>query len=324
MGKVLKVVGIAGGIAVGISAGVSLVAANKFFDKTIVRKPANDPEFAARLASAPDVEDLVQENLARLNEFAEKTLATRTPELVSISSRDGLRLEADFYEPAPDTHRYVILAHAYASDRNGMRIFAAYYAERGYGVLMPDLRACGASEGKYMGMGWLDRIDLLDWIDLLIKRDPQAQIVLHGVSMGAAAVLMATGESLPSNVRVAIEDCGYLGVWDILSSELFHHYHTSEFPVLQLADFLCNLRAGYHFRDGSAVRLVANSKTPTLFIQGKDDDFVLYGSVHPMYGNCMADKELYLVKGAGHTRSVCVDPEAYFEHVFSFVDAHMD
>ena len=49
---------------------------------------------------------------------------------------------------------------------------------------------------KRQGMGWLDRLDIISWINWIIEQDPDAQIVLHGVSMGAATVMMTSGESL--------------------------------------------------------------------------------------------------------------------------------
>ena len=64
-------------------------------------------------------------------------------------------------------------------------------------------------------MGWLDREDILRWIDFILADDPQAEIVVHGISMGAATTMMTAGEDTPENVKVFIEDCGYTSVWDV-------------------------------------------------------------------------------------------------------------
>lgn len=64
-------------------------------------------------------------------------------------------------------------------------------------------------------MGWLDREDILRWIDFILADDPQAKIVIHGISMGAATTMMTAGESTPDNVKAFVEDCGYTSVWDI-------------------------------------------------------------------------------------------------------------
>ena len=85
-----------------------------------------------------------------------------------------------------------------------MFTFAAYYGRQGYHVLMPDLRGCGESGGDFIGMGWPDRLDMLQWINWIIQRDPEAQIVLHGISMGGATVMMTAGESLPPQVKAIV------------------------------------------------------------------------------------------------------------------------
>ena len=63
-------------------------------------------------------------------------------------------------------------------------------------------------------MGWLDKDDIACWVNWIIEKDNQAQIILHGVSMGGATVMMASGDHLPHVVGY-IEDCGYTSVWDI-------------------------------------------------------------------------------------------------------------
>ena len=50
-------------------------------------------------------------------------------------------------------------------------------------------------------MGWLDRYDIRDWARQIVSRDPDAKIIIHGISMGAAAAMMAAGE--PAGAEMA-------------------------------------------------------------------------------------------------------------------------
>ena len=49
----------------------------------------------------------------------------------------------------------------------------------GYNVLMPNLRAHGETEGKYITMGWIDRLDILKWIDYLNNEYGDIKIILY-------------------------------------------------------------------------------------------------------------------------------------------------
>ena len=202
-----------------------------------------------------------------------------------------------------------------------MYAYAMLYAERGYHVLTPDMRSHGESEGGYIGMGWLDRKDILKWIELILDRDPQAEIVLHGVSMGGATVMMTSGEALPENVVAIVDDCGYTSVWDVFSDELKYLFHLPDFPFLYTASGFAKLRAGYTFGEASALEQVKKSETPMLFIHGSEDNFVHTEMVYRLYDACPARKELYVAEGAGHGQSLFIDPGQYMSRVFGFLDS---
>ena len=122
-------------------------------------------------------------------------LAETKIESVSVRSDDGLQLKGSVINVDEESHRWVIVIHGYTLNKEAMNDYAYYYAQRGYHLLLPDLRAHGESEGEYFGMGWLDRKDIPKWINLIISRDPEAEIILHGVSMGAAAAMMTAGKN---------------------------------------------------------------------------------------------------------------------------------
>lgn len=65
--------------------------------------------------------------------------------------------------------------------------------------------------------------------------------------MGAATVLMASGEALPENVKVVIADCGYTSEWDEFRREA-DVLHIPWFPVLNVTSGLSKLYDGYNFK----------------------------------------------------------------------------
>ena len=59
--------------------------------------------------------------------------------------------------------------------------------------------------------------------------------------MGAATVLMASGDELPSNVKAIIADSGYTSVWDIFASEAKKRFNIPKFPVLNMFQKVKNM-----------------------------------------------------------------------------------
>ena len=111
-----------------------------------------------------------------------------------IESSDGLKLHSYIVSQDNKTDKWAIVVHGYGGSGKLMSDRAKYFYEMGYNVLIPDLRGHGKSEGEYIGMGWKDRLDIISWINFIIKDNSNAKIILHGTSMGAATVFMASGK----------------------------------------------------------------------------------------------------------------------------------
>lgn len=218
---------------------------------------------------------------------------------------------------------WVIAVHGYTDSASFMVDSAKRFLSYGYNVLMPDLRAHGKSEGKYIGMGWLDRLDLIAWIDYLIATYGNIKIILYGISMGAATVMMASGENLPSNVRMVIEDCGYTSVWDEFAHELKYLFHMPTFPTLYNANFITKIRAGYSFKKASAIKQIKKSKLPILFIHGDKDNFVPFYMLDKLYNAANEKKERLVIKDAGHAEAQWINPEQYWHTVRKFIKRYI-
>ncbi len=246
-------------------------------------------------------------------------------ETVSITSVDGLKLKGYYLEADKPTNQTVIIAHGYAGKAKNMAEYAKYYHEMlNYNVLMPDARGHGASEGDYIGFGWPERKDYLQWIDYIIDRKGEdSSIVLHGVSMGASTVLMTSGEKLPSQIKAVIADCGYTSAKDVLSYQMKRMYRLPSFPLVQTTSLLTKIRAGYSFGEASAIEQVKKTNLPILYIHGEGDTFVPVEMVHELYAATPTKKDLYLVPKAEHGNAYDRNPDLYKEKVHSFLDEYM-
>lgn len=248
----------------------------------------------------------------RGSEFLSKTTSA------SITGNDGITLKSKYLE-GNDKHLWTVIIHGYKSDNVNMMAFGAEYYERGYNVLLPDNRAHGESEGDYIGMGWLDKDDITCWINWIMAKDPQAKVILHGVSMGGATTMMLSGDN-NENVIGYIEDCGYTSVWDIFASELDKRFSLPTFPVLDISNLVAKAKAGYDFKKASAIEQVKKCQKPMLFIHGGMDDFVPTDMVYQLYDAATCEKDIYIVEQAGHGEAKNYNPQAYWNSVFTFIN----
>ncbi len=234
-------------------------------------------------------------------------------------SRDGLLLSGWLF-PGTASHRYAIVCHGYFDTPAVTARYARHFQELGYTVLCPAARAHERSEGRFIGMGWPDRLDVADWAQWLTDRDPAAELFLFGISMGGATVMMAAGEPLPPGVRCIISDCGYSSVWAEFASQIRRRSPLPLYPVLWAMDAVTRLRAGWGFREASAVKQLHKAVLPMLFIHGDADKFVPYAMLDQVYTACASPvKEKLTVHGAAHCQSVQVDPETYWRTVDRFL-----
>ena len=242
-----------------------------------------------------------------------------------IRSERGESLHALYVRAARPTARTAVIVHGYTDNAVRMLPIGYLYSRQlGYNILLPDLHAHGESEGEAVQMGWLDRLDVQQWIDTANELfGDSTRMVVHGISMGAATTMMVSGERLPAYVKCFVEDCGYTSVWDEFSGELKNQFGLPTFPLLDVTSWLCGLKYGWTFREASALEQVRKCTLPMLFIHGDKDDFVPTWMVHPLYEAKPAPKELWLVPGAAHTVSYKGNKVEYTRRVRDFTDKYI-
>ena len=242
----------------------------------------------------------------------------------NLTADDGTELAAWYFAASESTHDYAVCLHGYTNEPIGMARYAKRFHDRGMNVLAPAARAHERSGGDYIGMGWPERLDIVAWIERIVQADPKARILVFGESMGAATAMNVAGEPLPANVKCIIEDCGYTSAWAECAEQLHVQYKLPPFPVLSMANLMMRFTDRYTLRDANAIRQVAKSITPMLFIHGEADALVPCAMVYRLYEAANCDKQLLTVPGAGHCLSASVAPKLYWSAVRSFIERYID
>lgn len=241
---------------------------------------------------------------------------------------NGHRLHATLVNAPRPTNKVAVLIHGYKNSWVMMLAYGHIYHEQlGYNLLLPDLYGHGRSEGDHINMGWLDRKDVIDWLpiaDAAFKGDSTAtQMVLHGVSMGAATVMAMSGEELPPDVKCIVEDCGYTGVFDQFKHNLKDEFGLPSFPLLNAASLVCRMKYDWSFSEASMLEQVRKCRLPMLFIHGNNDDFVPTAMVNDLYAAKPQPKECYMGKGSAHAMTLSDHRDEYASTVVNFCNRYI-
>lgn len=241
-----------------------------------------------------------------------------------ILSFDDLKLHAVEIKNENKSNIYVIICHGYTGSINDMYKYGYQFYKKGYNLLLLDLRGHGKSEGSYIGMGYHDRLDVKKWIEYLIANNgEEIEIVLYGVSMGAATVMFTAGENMLSNVKAVIEDCGYTSIWDEFKYQIKMIYKLPVFPILNFASIVTKIKAGFFLEEGNIIKRLEKSKIPMMFIHGKLDKYVPFEMLDKLYESYNGEKDKLVVENAAHSGSEKILKEKYWERVFLFLEKYI-
>lgn len=223
-------------------------------------------------------------------------------ESVEVKSKDNLILRGYFIKNKYE-NKVVILFHGYKS-KGSLSLMYDFY-NLGYSLLVIDQRAHGRSDGKYIGMGILERYDALKWIDFVVdKCGKDTSILLYGVSMGGATVMMASELIKQKQVKGIIADCGFSSCYNQVRSCISK---IPEHPLIDTVNMYSKIFGKYNMKIVTSEKSLSNSEIPLLIIHGRKDSFVPCLNLDLCYQASKSKiKDFLYVDNAIHATS-CID-----------------
>ncbi|MDD2445653.1 MAG: alpha/beta hydrolase [Clostridia bacterium] len=220
-----------------------------------------------------------------------------------------------------ESKKVAIIIHGYFARFEEMNKYAEMFLSFGYNLVATQNRGHGESEGAYVGMGWLDRLDILEIIKKTIEEfGSDCEIVLFGLSMGGATVCMLSGEELPKNVTHLISDCGYTSVYEEFKIFVKRAVPIPLWLTLIIFNDYTKLKCGYTLKEADSTKMLPKCKIPILFIHGKSDVVVPYYMLDKLY-SC-TPKHLRYKKSfsnTGHAECLPYNEKEYKEVVLKFL-----
>ena len=246
-------------------------------------------------------------------------------ESLTIKSYDGYMLAGKLYEfkkGAP----LMIFFHGYhgIAEWDGYGFFKIC-ADHDINILMADERAHGMSEGNEISFGINERHDCISWIKYAEMRfGSSTDIILAGVSMGAATVMMASELGFPENVRCMIADCGYTEP-SAMVKETVRKMKLPVKPVYALIKLSARIfgHDDLNLEQAAAVSAVEKLTIPILFIHGSEDSIVPVSMNDELYEKCRSPKKRLVVAGADHANSSMTDFGTYEREVWEFLNKNL-
>ena len=245
-------------------------------------------------------------------------------EPVSFTSTDGNTLSGWYLPASGERRRGVtfVLTHGLFRSRYEMLERGLALWREGYGVLLYDLRRHGASPAEFSTIGYRERHDVTAAFQFVRARQPEDRVVLMGVSMGAAATLLAASEIKDEKLLGVVAESSFLSFSDTAR----HHVRLIGLPTFPFATLLIKFtawRLNFAAEDYDLLRATAKISRPVLFIGGTKDVRMPNATVlEPLYAAAAsAGKRKFIVEGAAHGHAYDASPQNYVKAVKEFVES---
>jgi uncharacterized protein len=247
---------------------------------------------------------------------------------VSFKSRDGLTLTGWWF-PAPGAAtKAAVMVHGKDQNRIDSSFdpgrIARFLLADGWSVLLFEMRGHGQSDGLRWGLGEYEPNDILGAIDLAAQKigQPRGRVATIGESMGGGSVLMTVGRD-PS-IGPVVVDSAYASA-PVVVDEVGPQY--SGLPAFFTPGLVLASRVLYGLDIGSVVPadvVRAHPERAFLFIQCVDDHTVaMHHGVDLKNASANPGTQLWLVNGCGHVKAFITHPQAWQDHVLSFLDGQV-
>jgi uncharacterized protein len=240
-------------------------------------------------------------------------------EVVSFTTDDRVTLSGWFVPAARETLTAVVVMHGFTGNRlPELAGFVPWLQERHH-VLQFDFRGHGESGPGTVTMGSHERRDVAAAVAYLRGRGIE-RIALFGVSMGAAAAILA-GPHL--QVTAVVADAAYARA----SHPIANRMREQGWPLPGVGSLAIATGAAIRARVrlGDPIDAVGRlTPRALLVIVPVEDRLISWRQGLALYEAAGQPKELLVVPGAGHGEAYVADPDRYQGRVLDFLERHLE
>ncbi len=251
----------------------------------------------------------------------EKEETASIPKGYDMLHMEGKQGKLKGYYSHGNSGKLVILVHGWRDDAKSRLEDAAFYQKLGHSVFLPDLRGHGASGGKYLGMGIADGEDLAAWVNYFKNESGESrEIILDGISTGAAAVLHMKADCINKNVSGIIADSCYENLPQILVKMIPVRPEFLAGFYLYGINFWCRGFCKFDMKNSNTLISIRNIQIPVLLIGGALDKIVPVETQHKLKAAGGSRCTLWVQENTSHGKASYVDRAAYEDKLRTFLE----
>jgi dipeptidyl aminopeptidase/acylaminoacyl peptidase len=241
---------------------------------------------------------------------------------VSVTRPDGAKL-AGWYVPTQNG-AVIIAQHGYKAHRGEMLNESAALHRRGYGLLLPALRAHDMSDGSLVSFGKREIDDLEAWYRFVLAQpdvDPR-RIGILGNSLGGTLSIQFAARQ--PGIAAVVAHSAFSSLRDTIDTSVRFFTGMPPFPFAPLIEFWAEREAGISVDDVDAKAWIARiSPRPVFLMQGGADVVIDTGSGERLYAAAKDPKEFWYDPNVGHARFDTARADEYDRRVGQFFDSYL-
>jgi len=235
---------------------------------------------------------------------------------VTLKTKDSLTLAA-WYIQVPHAKGTIALFHGNGSERSANLSQSDEFNELGYSTLLVDFRAHGQSQGNTCTIGYREAEDVKLAYDHL-KNNGEKNIILYGISMGAATITKAVADYDLTPGKIILE-MPFSSLSETAEGKMRMAGLPAE-PLAGLLTFWGGAINGFWAFDMNPKDFVKKIKCPVLLQWGKKDKGVTEFEINELFKNITAPKKLVVYENSGHENLCENEPDKWEDTVEEFLE----
>lgn len=238
-----------------------------------------------------------------------------------VGAADGALMRGWKVRASKPNGNWVIVFHGVADNRVGAAAQAQVLLVAGYGVVMMDARAHGASDGPIATYGWLERRDSRAVVDTLEAAEHPRHLFALGESMGAGIALQSA--AVGPRIEAVVAEASFAS----LREASYDYAGLQRYPLLGMTllapgawtmVYHGELAAGFPAGEVSPEKAVAERPFPVLLICDAADNVLPCRHTKRIYAAALGPRQMWVVPRAFHTAALGYEPVEFRRRVLEF------